>query len=85
VVLKPRTPGNQWHNDEPHGCVDRSAHALSSTRGEKGIGASETRSDGWESGVRLFGGECKRPERAIARRSELGGVAAQGVRMHERN
>ena len=23
---------------------------------------------------------CKRPERAIARRSELGGVAAQGVR-----
>ena len=25
-------------------------------------------------------GDCKRPERAIARRSELGGVAVQGVR-----
>jgi len=29
---------------------------------------------------RLFGGECKRPERAIAWWSELGGVATQGVR-----
>eukprot|EP01046_Picozoa_sp_COSAG06_P041973 COSAG06_NODE_5284_length_3587_cov_1.747420_1_plen_36_part_10 len=36
------------------------------------MGASETRSTGWESGVRLFGGECKRPEGAIAWRSELG-------------
>ena len=34
----------------------------------------------YESGVRLFGGECQWLERAIARRSELGGVAVQEVR-----
>ena len=33
---------------------------------------------------RLFGGECKRPERAIAWRSELGGVATQEERTIDR-
>jgi hypothetical protein len=26
---------SRWHNDEPHGCIDGSAHALSSTRREQ--------------------------------------------------
>jgi hypothetical protein len=65
---------------EPHGCIDRSAHALSSTRGEQEWERARRGQTGWESGVRLFGGECKRPEGAIARRSELGGVAVQEVR-----
>ena len=66
---KPRTNLREWPNG----------------RGVLVMGpAMSARQTGWESGVRLFGGECKRPERAIARRSELGGVAAQEERTIDR-
>eukprot|EP01046_Picozoa_sp_COSAG06_P011277 COSAG06_NODE_640_length_13515_cov_6.190206_5_plen_215_part_00 len=55
-------------------------HQLRDASNDARQGQGRRGQTGWESGVRLFGGECKRPERAIARRSELGGVAAQEVR-----